>query len=660
MSETDHSETSESTIEPFQFDKILENLEHGALDALESKDFLSYSTLLDIYLNDPTKYSNTEKEELLGHLLTILSDNEELTFEIGWDIPQLVILYVDSDYDFHGPLRKSPGVYKVLKIFETLALHGNPKELFLKSCELLSSLDMTDGDMDSSQRENFFDIKLYCVFELVDSCLKKIKTLYPSRFLLMAVTSFLNLVYRQAVQKHSTLSNAHFMMKRAYSFERNYISPPLPDKIDCTKEELEKIIKDEEYLQRKLLTGFLTNVIYLVNTNGTEGYAMDHFSWLQKQSKSKTIFDFEIDVDLSDRFVELAYSFDIELLKTFQTFITDAHKLLIPLDTTKSDDEVTEIIFEKLIIDYQKNLFSSIINSDLKNIKDSIIGELILYTHSISAKKEFSKPTMTINDALVLTLRLIIPQMVNAKFLNEGVQDVVTFWIWFSLYQQQKINQQNLSLDISKIPKILFTIFLQCILFMVIQSQQKPNFRFMVLTLLTKILILSPNVGYGFIKDSLTNCPYESVKSPLIGVYKELLLKDKADVDSIDLDKLKLSSDETTTAAVAPPLPPREETPSYALNTDKLNDLVSLIKNAESAAFVDGHIDPTKLSTLAAYLNLLVGIKRLSIVVKNKELITPILSSVETKIKEIKSTSKNPYEVNAGDMLQLTIDRFNE
>ena len=74
------------------------------------KDFLSYSTLLDIYLNDPTKYSNEEKEQLLGHILTILSENKQLTYEIGWDLPQLLILYVDSDYEFNGPIRDSWGV----------------------------------------------------------------------------------------------------------------------------------------------------------------------------------------------------------------------------------------------------------------------------------------------------------------------------------------------------------------------------------------------------------------------------------------------------------------------------------------------------------------------------------------------------------------------
>ena len=665
MSETDHSETSESTIEPFQFEKVMENLESGAQDALQSKDFLSYSTLLDIYLNDPTKYSNEEKEQLLGHILTILSENKQLTYEIGWDLPQLLILYVDSDYEFNGPIRDSPGVYKILKIFENLAINGNHKELFLKSCELLNDLELSqDEDIELLKRENFFEIKLYCVFELIDACLKKIHTLYPSRFLAMTVSSFNNLMFKLTKQ-HGSLGNYHFVMKRVYSFCRNYISPPLPTNAkDMPQEELYKIFKDEEYLQRRLLTGFLTQVIYLANINGTEGYSIEHFSWLQQQSKSKIKFVFERDGAFCDRFVELASSFDIDLLKCFQGFITDSHKLLIGIDyknKNKSEDEIIELLFERVVVDYQKNVLTSIVDSDAKAIKDSIIGELILFTHSIAGKKNFAKPTMSIHDSLVMTLRLIIPQMVNPKFINAGNHDVVVFWVWFALYQQQIINSKNLQLEISYIPKVLLTTFFQCLLFIVIKSEGKPNFKYMLLTLLTKLLTLSPDTGYEFIKDSLNNCPYESVYPSLIGVYKQLLLNEKWDVNSIELEKLNISSSSSNTP---PKLPPRNgiKRKHFSLTNESLNDLVDLINNSLKNAFVEDNskIDPSKLSTIAAYLNLLVAIKKDPVIVENKEKLTTLISSIENKIKSVKKSSQNQFELNAAGMLEITIERFNE
>ncbi|KAF6069580.1 hypothetical protein FOB64_003221 [Candida albicans] len=614
MSETDHSETSESTIEPFQFEKVMENLESGAQDALQSKDFLSYSTLLDIYLNDPTKYSNEEKEQLLGHILTILSENKQLTYEIGWDLPQLLILYVDSDYEFNGPIRDSPGVYKILKIFENLAINGNHKELFLKSCELLNDLELSqDEDIELLKRENFFEIKLYCVFELIDACLKKIHTLYPSRFLAMTVSSFNNLMFKLTKQ-HGSLGNYHFVMKRVYSFCRNYISPPLPTNAkEMPQEELDKIVKDEEYLQRRLLTGFLTQVIYLANINGTEGYSIEHFSWLQQQSKSKIKFVFERDGAFCDRFVELASSFDIDLLKCFQGFITDSHKLLIGIDyknKNKSEDEIIELLFERVVVDYQKNVLTSIVDSDAKAIKDSII---------------------------------------------------VVFWVWFALYQQQIINSKNLQLEISYIPKVLLTTFFQCLLFIVIKSEGKPNFKYMLLTLLTKLLTLSPDTGYEFIKDSLNNCPYESVYPSLIGVYKQLLLNEKWDVNSIELEKLNISSSSSNTP---PKLPPRNgiKRKHFSLTNESLNDLVDLINNSSKNAFVEDNskIDPSKLSTIAAYLNLLVAIKKDPVIVENKEKLTTLISSIENKIKSVKKSSQNQFELNAAGMLEITIERFNE
>ena len=214
---------------------------------------------------------------------------------------------------------------------------------------------------------------------------------------------------------------------------------------------------------------------------------------------------------------------------------------------------------------------------------------------------------MTIADVLAMTLRLIVPQMVSSQFVNFGVVDMVVFWIWFTLYQQQNLNHNNLSLQIERIPKPLFTIFLQCILFiMVTVFKDKPKFRYIVLTLLTKILVLCPDIGYDFIKDSIEHCPYENIKAPLIGVYKELLLKNCSSIDTLDMEKLKISNDangDDKSSKSAPPLPPRQlkQSASYQLTDEKLDDLLELIEVAESEVFVDDSIDPTKLSSIAAF-----------------------------------------------------------
>ena len=90
--------------------------------------------------------------------------------------------------------------------------------------------------------------------------------------------------------------------------------------------------------------------------------------------------------------------------------------------------------------------------------------------------------------------------------------------------------------------------------------------------------------------------------------------------------------------------------------------MVDLINNSLKNAFVEDNskIDPSKLSTIAAYLNLLVAIKKDPVIVENKEKLTTLISSIENKIKSVKKSSQNQFELNAAGMLEITIERFNE
>ncbi|KAK6455422.1 YAP1 binding protein 2 [Scheffersomyces xylosifermentans] len=753
MSESDVSETSESTLEPIQFEKVLESLETGASEALESGDYLSYSTLLDIYLSEPARYSYDEREQLLSALLSVLSANEKLTYEIGWDIPSLVILYIESDFDFKGALRSAPCVYKILKIFEALALHGNPKELFLKCCELLTSISISDTHVTTEEefQEKFFDVKLYCIFELVDSCMKKIKTYYPSRFLAMTVASYINLVHKNA---NDSVNNLNFIMKRAFSFARNYTSPPVPDNTDgsLTAEELKKIKEDEEYIERKLLTGFITQLVALVNVDHQNGYGIDHLSYIQAPHKAslKKYFEFEVQLPVLDRMAELALSYDISLSGEFKKFLEGAKEVFDSFDYNakeKDENELIGEIFEKSIIDYQKNLAGSIITSEANEIHNSAIGILILFTHTVATSHQFDKIKLSFKDAVELTLRLLIPQMIQSSFVSVGIQDVVVFWGWYSLHQASLIGTK-IELEVAAVPSVLLKAYYQTLLFVVMTNGKRPSLRYIVLTYLSRVLTLSPEeTSYNFIIDSLHNCPFEKDKSTLIGVLKELLTQTKGSIEkAVPAAKLPLtsSSDPTTTTAESapsvstkesseasldevsealssvkledakkedivkdekaqaidekikqvaaaearkpeelkkepttvnnvvapPPLPTRTTSPStkyITLTTERLDDLFDLIDIAIKAAFVTSpdaplSIDPTKLGTLSAYLNLLVVIKGEPVVVKAKATLDKVVSEVQNNIDEIKKKHKenttNQFELNASGILEITLDRI--
>ncbi|KAI5969612.1 hypothetical protein CANMA_001275 [Candida margitis] len=660
---------SESTIsEPIPLEKVLESLNNGAKDAIAEKDYLSYSTLLDIQLHDPSRYTEDEREKLMGCVLEILQSNDSLVYEIGWDIPSIIIPYIESSFVFNSGIRDAPCVYKILKIFEILATKGNPKELFLKSCELMGTLTVSDdSSIDFVHRENFFEIKMYNLNELMATCLRKIPTLYPSRLLAMTVGSYVNLIYNLH-QIPVSRSTYVFVLKRAYSFARNYDGAPKPANVDYSETELSKIQNDENYLIRKLLTGFITNMVYMGTTAYTAYFSMTHFYYLQNESSNFLKTQEPVDTAIYDRFYELAYSFDLPLASIFAKFVEDSKKFVYGIK--HNGDDFVDLLFEKCVVDYQANLMTSIVDSDAKSINDSVLGEIILFTQFKAVNHTFEAPLIKLSDVISLALRLLIPQMVQKTFLHKSLQDLVLFWIWYALQQiDLKIDPgYNAKIDLVSVPQEYLPVFFQSLIF-VFHHNEVPRFRYMILTLLTKLLIVTPeSIGYDFIKDTIENCPFEVIRPALIGIYKELLLNSRSDIDSVNFDLKKVTLNEENQTSNAPELPPRKvKTTSkyYALTDEKFGDILEWVLLAQSNAFVENEqevkIDPFKLSTLASILNLLVVLKKTDIAVANKNKMEKVLKSVDRNIEFIsKSGSSNQYEKNAAGMLGLTIERIRE
>lgn len=678
--EVDNSLDSDSTIETVQFESVLLALQLAAQDAKETGDFLSYSTVLDVYLSEPNRYSEFEREQLLSHLLQILLENTDIVYEVGWDIPSLLISYIDSDMSLKVSLRQTPCVYKVLKIFEVLAHHGNPKELFLKSTELLSSIKISHNTSDSSRNEKFYDLKVYCIFELIDSCMRRIHTLYPSRFLAMTVTSFINSIYINPV---TNAEAANFIWKRLYTFARNYTRPPLPADAKCSPEELAKICEDEDYLQRKLLTAFITESINLAVRSSPVGYSVDLFNYLQLVLPSgvKYTNNYQLLFPVLDRLHELALSFDMNLTSDFEDFVLSSRKLV---ETPLKGEDVSSL-FEVLVIDYQKLFAQSLVSTENSAVSDSLAGKLILFTHSVAVSRDFTKVSISIADALAITLRLAVPGMVHEAFISRGQFDVAVFWSWYAIHKMYATHSSpKVEVLISAIPETLLLTYFQSLLFMIISSHAFPYYRFVMLTLLTKLLSLAPeDIAYKFIMDSLRHCPYENIKAALVGVLKELFTKDKATFDSIadslnavQLEESKTKDSEsgegTTESAskdikVSPPLPAREAKATsryFALTDSRIAEIFELADEKIEITFpeTDSGLDlsPAALPTLSALLNLLVVLKpSISETTKLKAVTDAVLlrvSRIETQWKDDPSKTE---AVNTVRLLTITIDRIN-
>lgn len=659
-------DASDATLEGAKFEKVLGSLQLAAQDAKETGDFLSYSTVLDIYLSDPSRYSVDEREELLSHVLAILSEDSELVYEIGWDLPSLLIPFMDSDYDMSGPLRLVPCVYKVLKLFELLAHDGNPKELFLKCTELLNSIKVTDHvTNDPDVAHKYYDIKLYCIFELIDSCLRRIHTLFPLRFLGMTVTSFINSIYLNPLER---LSEAEFIWKRVFTFARNYTRPPLPEKIDVDAAELKKINDDEDYLQRKLLTGFLTESISMVVRQSIVGLSVVYFDHLLHSLPNQPTFvkDYELNLPVLDRLYELALSFDMDLAADFNGFLVSTTELLDLLAPAgKLDDDITGELFEKLVVDFRKTFAHSLVDVEANEVTTSLGGSLNLYIYSLVSRDQFEKISITIPQAISVGLRVVIPGIVHSSLCNRGLHDISILFSWIAMSTTDKT---AIELELAKIPSVLLRTYYQAILFVIISSNNNLFFRYTALTLLTKYLTLSPeNVAYDFLMNCLKDCPYENVKAALVGVLKELVTKDKINEDALaeSLSKVSVSKDES----VAPPLPARDAAKKekyITLTEERVAEILDVIENYIKLTFVVDESGPTlnqgTVSMLLASLNLLILLKRELLVPQDEveKLTDQVLEKSEALEKKWGGDTSQAALLNMLGILHITIDRLKE
>ncbi|CAB40185.1 Glomulin, ubiquitin-protein transferase inhibitor Glm2 [Schizosaccharomyces pombe] len=95
--------------------------------AIETKDYITYSTLLELILEEARIKDIDEQRELIKCLHEELKQekNDHITREISWDIIGMVLPYV-------GKVQNEADEF-----VDFLAKNGNPREVFLKCCELL-------------------------------------------------------------------------------------------------------------------------------------------------------------------------------------------------------------------------------------------------------------------------------------------------------------------------------------------------------------------------------------------------------------------------------------------------------------------------------------------------------------------------------------------
>lgn len=204
-------------------EEIQLNLVKGAAAAKKSGDYLAYATVIDLNVGNFDDFTSEDAAVVLDTLATTLDQPEYecLVYSIGWDIPELMMWYVDH---FHED-NDSAFLTAMSKLGNVLCQKANPKELFLKSCELMEMLDLSvegadeeEHDEAAADAKEFSANSRFCLlFEMMRFSLNRIETAYPTRFVKTA-----NSVLLAVADAKTDITGVTVVLRRIFVFARDF------------------------------------------------------------------------------------------------------------------------------------------------------------------------------------------------------------------------------------------------------------------------------------------------------------------------------------------------------------------------------------------------------------------------------------------------------
>lgn len=551
-----------------------------------------------------------EKCTLLRGLEDILEANLDIVEEIGWDLPELFLNFFDLEGDFEDGIARNEAVKLTMHGFEIVAKNGNAKEVFIKTIELLDGLNYSRND--TGKTDTILDLQIYALVELMSSCLKRINTIYPSKFLAMALGCLLKCYGRYV--EHS--EHPRFFIRRLYAFARDYIPPLKPtDYLEThkiTQREAQSIDDDENYLQRVLLQSFLTNITGMGMKHGSLLLSMRAFHDIKLKSVGLQPFPHQRGDELVDstldcfgRILTLAWSFDMDIVEEYKKMKEDSLNLLSRIDSSKSDDDKIQDVLKLSVGEKVKSMFTS--NS--KTLPRSDTGLLCLTV--LHHFENQLVPEMTVQEAVALHIRHLAPGLLSPEFQSNGALDFVLFCDW------SVINETSPE-EMAKIPHYQMILFLQTLVFYS-ATQENSLVRMSLFTFLVRVLsLVSESVAYNFLVDTLATAPYENAKAAMINILKDLCLRVRPDVDSLS-ERLSESTLDGKEKQRAPELPPRRY---IQLTSERIDDIYTLVRECIEETLGGEAVETGAFTTLLGYLNFLIGVKALFPKSKIQELVT--------------------------------------
>ncbi|ODV83015.1 hypothetical protein CANARDRAFT_9991 [[Candida] arabinofermentans NRRL YB-2248] len=678
MSDTDTDTQSNSTITQVNIDQVLQVLEDASIECYETKDFISFSTVLDIHLSDPSIYTEEERYDILMKLNEIFNANHDLVYEVGWDIPPILIAFFNCEMKPVFGLMKEKTTVLILKLFEIMSFHGNPKEMLLPCCELISGLKQDDpyteefiSSLESREDRYFYRekplrvymLKFHSLLQLISSCLRRNQTIVPSRFLSMVISKLIS--FLNSDPEHSRQIT---VSRRLYTFLRDYVPPDIPDNNQDSIDDLRIVLKQENALQRKLLVFFYSVLIDHL-TKPMVPQLINHIYPNMLNPEQKNQLDFLEDFEMMSRFCGLGLSMDLDYPNSYKFEVDKSIELF---NQCKKPLNNSDDIFELVIQDYNLTKNRTIAEG-LPSLSTSSIVFLYTYYQLIDKPKFFQFPKISFVELVKFQLYTYVPFILNPKLCNLSVVASLMIQTLNSLNDKSliELNQEQIhsQFESNESGKTILFSYLQYSTTLVFNSNDKLLIK-LYFTLLIKIMInLKEEISYQFIFDSLLNCPpFDGFQVGLIGILKDLLMNDRIKVvtksesetttntntnTNINTEPIEDKLETLKLSGSAPPPPPPVLPPRVTkyirLTDERANDLMLLFDVFLEETFlineeteeVELELQTDKLNSLLALLNLINSVRSFPV-----ELVTPRLKDLETNVEKFTN-----YKVNVDDYL---------
>ncbi|AQZ17856.1 YBP1 (YBR216C) and YBP2 (YGL060W) [Zygosaccharomyces parabailii] len=578
-------------------DILCSNLEKAFNE--QSDDPVTLATIIDMYVSQINEEGTRDnKKEFLTTLLELLKANPDIVRSIGWDLPKdLLKFYNKGSVTVSARLNSNPIVGLVMKCFNEVALSGNPKECLLTGCELLSELTATriagqleeeDEDNTEEEEENlenaelhrdpvefFLFLNSYVLFELIQTVLKRINSLYPSKFLGMAVSAITKFVRANI----DDIFNAAFILRRIYTFCKSYIPPEMPKELladdKLKKEDLDRISADEAALQGQLLRSLCAFAMGYCLKNKPTKLDLEYYHRLRNTQCKIPEYNEEL-LSIGKRFYQLTFAFDLDIKEQFLSYIKETKGIYkaLPPDTEIPNEEARRAIGQvvyQLAYTYQLQKLTK-----LKHLELNPNGIFNLSGLHYEETGKHLYPEISMIDAIYLFIRCTTPALFSQTYSNEYCKGTARYWVWVAITNN---SFKDLCQQMNELPTYIRTVFLQMIL---LQNCNQPNeeTRMITFTLLTRIMCLMPeDTSFDFVLDTLLTCPFIHAKIAVLGILKDLMLRNCQSKQSLEeqlsnLDLQPKETDENENAKSSPPsLPPR---PYVTVNEDRMASIHSV------------------------------------------------------------------------------------